>query len=203
MKRSEPYSGPFPRPRHSHTCAHCKRHKGAGAVYCYKARCTKAQLVDRCQWCEPLQESPTYRPPAAPAASWPDVQEIAQWYTLIDEKRRQAIFSALSTEQRRQAFQYGLAVSWNLLPEYARDLVRAEWWEGRRPAAAPAPAATIHLPACGYLKSGADQTPCQCAQLRLAAAIAEETAPAIASDPIPSTPDPWAAARAKAQLSLF
>jgi hypothetical protein len=39
-----------------------------------------------------------------------------------------------------------------------------------------------HLPACGFLKSGEDQTPCQCMQLRLAAALEVAQAPAAQLD---------------------
>lgn len=54
-------------------------------------------------------------------------REIAQWYTLISEQLRQSIFSALSTSQRRQAIEYGLTLSWNRLPQYARALVVDEY----------------------------------------------------------------------------
>ena len=162
------YTGPFPRKRHSHTCVECKKRVNQGAVACYKAKCTLSQRIDSCDYCRPLQASATYRPPA-PSAPRPEVQEIAQWYTLIDEKRRQAIFSALCESDRKQAFQYGLAVSWNMLPQYARDLVSAEWWNGRRPAP-----------------------------------VDPEPRPAPVVDPVaPVDPDPWAAARRLAQLSLF
>jgi hypothetical protein len=69
--------------------------------------------------------------PAAPAAGLPEVQEVAQWYTLINEARRVEIFSALSESQHKEAFRYGSAVAWRLLPQYARDLVTTEWWNGR------------------------------------------------------------------------
>ncbi len=36
----------FPRKKHSHRCLKC-----GSAVYCYKSRCTKPQLVATCQWC--------------------------------------------------------------------------------------------------------------------------------------------------------
>jgi hypothetical protein len=36
----------FPRKKHSHRCVRC-----GGAVYCYKADCTKPQRLDACQYC--------------------------------------------------------------------------------------------------------------------------------------------------------
>lgn len=184
--RIESYTGPFPRKRHSHTCTNCKAGRGQGAVACYKQRCTKPQRIDSCECCAKLQPSATYRPPA-PADPRPEVQEVAQWYTLIDEKRRQEIFSALSDLQRRAAFEYGLAVSWNRLPQYARDLVNAEWWNGRRPPAEDDGGRTLagNTPTCEDCGRPVDHCSCE--------------DPAAA----PDSEDPWAAARRLAQLSLF
>lgn len=64
--------------------------------------------------------------------------EIAQWYCVIPEQQRQAILSALSEQDRRRAFQYGLSVSWHLLPDYAKDLVAMEYHAIRTTAAAAA-----------------------------------------------------------------
>lgn len=131
MNRTETYTGPWPRKRHSHTCVTCKRDRDQGAVACYKSRCALPQQTESCECCRTLQPSATYRPAAPAAAPLPEVQEVAQWYTLISEARRLEIFSALSESQRKDAFKYGLAVSWSLLPQYARDLVTTEWWNGR------------------------------------------------------------------------
>jgi hypothetical protein len=131
MNRTETYTGPWPRKRHSHTCVACKRGRDQGAVACYKSRCALPQQTESCECCRTLQPSVTYRPAAPAAAPLPEVQEVAQWYALINEGRRLEIFSALSESQRQAAFQYGLAVSWALLPQYARDLVTTEWWNGR------------------------------------------------------------------------
>jgi hypothetical protein len=168
MNRTETYTGPWPRKRHSHTCVACKRGRDQGAVACYKSRCALPQQTESCECCCKLQPSVTYRP-AAPAAAEParahlpacgflksgedqtpcqciqlrlaaaleaapapeplrfDLGSIAQWYSLLDEKKRQCIFSALTESGRRQVFEYGLAVSWQRLPEYARYLVIEEW----------------------------------------------------------------------------
>lgn len=47
--RSQPYTGPFPRKRHSHYCRAC----GGNAVACYKSQCTRPQRQDVCTWCKP------------------------------------------------------------------------------------------------------------------------------------------------------
>lgn len=53
MKRTEPYTGPFPRKRHSHRCKGCEVTVGQfNAVACYKKHCTKPQLVETCEWCK-------------------------------------------------------------------------------------------------------------------------------------------------------
>jgi hypothetical protein len=137
MNRTETYTGPWPRKRHSHTCIACKRGRDQGAVYCYKSRCALPQQTESCECCRTLQPSATYRPaaPVAAALEVPpapeplrfDLGSIAQWYSLLDEKKRQCIFSALTESGRRQVFEYGLAVSWQRLPEYARYLVIDEW----------------------------------------------------------------------------
>lgn len=139
------YAGPFPRKRHYHRCPKCID-RGGNGVNCYKSKCTLPRDLKCCSWCGPVEyfasESPADPSPVEPAARVPGqpmVREIAQWYTLIDEKKRQCIFSALSESQRKQAFQYGLAVSWNLLPQYARDLVAAEWWGDQKPEPEPEP----------------------------------------------------------------
>ncbi len=48
MKRTDPYTGPYPRKRHSHRCLGCH---DRNAVACYKSHCTKPQLVTSCMWC--------------------------------------------------------------------------------------------------------------------------------------------------------
>lgn len=47
MKRTDPYTGPFPRKRHSHRCLKC----GGNSVACYKAQCTKPQTIAQCKYC--------------------------------------------------------------------------------------------------------------------------------------------------------
>jgi hypothetical protein len=143
-QNTKPYDGPFPRPRHSHRCQACEC-----AVYCYKSQCTKPQSEVECSSCAWHSRRAAAAAPGVVSAPAPEVREIAQWYTLIPESQRQTIFSALSESQRKQAFQYGLAVSWQILPQYARDLVTAEWWNGQpsrnaaAPAVVPAPAAVV------------------------------------------------------------
>lgn len=51
----------------------------------------------------------------------------AQWYSLISEQERAGILSALTNAERRSAFEYGLTVSWQRLPQRAKDLVTDEW----------------------------------------------------------------------------
>lgn len=46
-KRSEAYTGPFPRKRHSHRCLRC----GGNAVACHKAQCTVAPVTGTCKYC--------------------------------------------------------------------------------------------------------------------------------------------------------
>lgn len=53
-KRTEPYTGPFPRGKHSHRCANCNDGR---AVACYKTQCTRPQLTDTCGWCRPSGRS--------------------------------------------------------------------------------------------------------------------------------------------------
>lgn len=55
MKRTEPYTGPFPRKRHSHRCKGCEQRGQLNAVACYKSRCTRPQLTETCAWCKPAQ----------------------------------------------------------------------------------------------------------------------------------------------------
>lgn len=57
--KKEPYSGPFPRKRHSHTCETCKRTRNQGAVACYKTQCSKPQTTESCSCCGPLTPSVT------------------------------------------------------------------------------------------------------------------------------------------------
>jgi hypothetical protein len=45
-----PYSGAFPRKRHSHRCDECAA-RGHRPVYCYKSKCTLGRRVRRCSWC--------------------------------------------------------------------------------------------------------------------------------------------------------
>ena len=56
MKRTDPYSGPFPRKRHSHRCLGCAERPYASdrAVACYKSHCTMPQLVFECSYCRKL-----------------------------------------------------------------------------------------------------------------------------------------------------
>jgi predicted Fe-S protein YdhL (DUF1289 family) len=56
-----------------------------------------------------------------------DEREIAQWYVMLSEEARHCIFSALSSQQRRQAFVGVLTVNWQRLPDYAKALVIDEW----------------------------------------------------------------------------
>lgn len=51
MKRTDPYTGPFPRKRHSHRCRGCEARGQYNAVACYKSQCAKPQLVVSCSWC--------------------------------------------------------------------------------------------------------------------------------------------------------
>jgi len=53
MKRTEPYTGPFPRKRHSHKCLKCIERGQVNAVACYRSHCTKPQTTDHCAWCSP------------------------------------------------------------------------------------------------------------------------------------------------------
>jgi hypothetical protein len=48
--RSQPYTGPFPRGKHSHKCKGCEQ-RGQYAVACYKSKCAKPQLVATCEFC--------------------------------------------------------------------------------------------------------------------------------------------------------
>lgn len=55
MKRTDEYTGPFPRKRHSHRCTGCAKAYGQyNAVACYKSQCTRPQLVEQCSHCRPL-----------------------------------------------------------------------------------------------------------------------------------------------------
>jgi hypothetical protein len=96
---------------------------------------------------------------------------------LISEQTRAAIFSALSESQRRHAFEYGLAVTWSRLPQYAQDLVTTEWWNNK-PAASEAPVAMEsrqHRADCDFMKRApAVQGPCNCSQLSAADFFAAE-----------------------------
>ena len=71
-------------------------------------------------------------------ARFANEQDIFRWYGVISEQQRQTIFSALSEQGRRSAFQYGLSVSWHLLPDYAKDLVATEYHLIHAPEAATA-----------------------------------------------------------------
>jgi hypothetical protein len=220
MKKTEVYTGPFPRGRHSHTCASCKRLRNQGAVYCYKSQCTLPQSTETCRCCSPVSQ--------APAPAWahvssarPECPEVARWYVLISEQKRAAIFSALSESQRRQAFEYGLAVTWGRLPQYARDLVTTEWWNDKQAAAAvsdvciagegaidgvcgdpecicaPTPAAVDtkqHRADCAFMAPV--QGPCNCSQLAAAAFFQVERQS-------PADVAPVADPGAGAQLALF
>jgi hypothetical protein len=63
MKRTDSYTGPFPRKRHSHRCKGCESFHQYNAVGCYKAHCSKPQLTETCSWCRPSTTTtsiPTY-----------------------------------------------------------------------------------------------------------------------------------------------
>ena len=49
--RSLPYTGPFPRGKHSHRCKGCEARGQINAVACYKSHCTRPQLTATCSWC--------------------------------------------------------------------------------------------------------------------------------------------------------
>lgn len=51
MKRTDTYTGPFPRKRHSHRCKGCEKRGQYNAVACYKSQCCKPQLSETCSWC--------------------------------------------------------------------------------------------------------------------------------------------------------
>lgn len=52
-KRTDEYTGPFPRKRHSHRCLGCSvKHGQRNAVGCYKQHCTRPQTTQNCGWCE-------------------------------------------------------------------------------------------------------------------------------------------------------
>lgn len=56
MSRRDPYTGPFPRKRHSHRCEGCAQKYGQyNAVACYKSQCTRPQLTSVCSWCKPRE----------------------------------------------------------------------------------------------------------------------------------------------------
>jgi hypothetical protein len=54
-QREQPYTGPFPRKRHSHRCAGCVRRGQLAAVACYKTQCASPQLTQSCAWCAPTR----------------------------------------------------------------------------------------------------------------------------------------------------
>ena len=54
MDKQAPYTGPWPRKRHSHTCQHCKQTRGQRAVYCYRQKCALPQSVEDCVLCRAL-----------------------------------------------------------------------------------------------------------------------------------------------------
>jgi hypothetical protein len=53
IKCKEPYTGPFPRKKHSHKCLGCVPRGQLNAVACYKVHCTKPKVTDTCEWCNP------------------------------------------------------------------------------------------------------------------------------------------------------
>ena len=57
-KRTDPYTGPFPRKRHSHHCKGCEARGQINAVACYKQGCARPQTTEKCSWCNP---SPLFR----------------------------------------------------------------------------------------------------------------------------------------------
>ena len=79
MKRTDSYTGPFPRKRHSHRCKACETRGQINSVACYKSRCTKAQLVEHCGWCGPAVPTVTHAHPVRviPAAAAVTVAPIA------------------------------------------------------------------------------------------------------------------------------
>lgn len=52
-KRTDPYTGPFPRKRHSHKCIKCEERGQYASVACYKSQCTRPQTTQQCSWCTP------------------------------------------------------------------------------------------------------------------------------------------------------
>jgi hypothetical protein len=50
--KTEPYTGPFPRARHSHKCLTCAR-RGTEPVpvACYKTKCTLPKYTLNCAYC--------------------------------------------------------------------------------------------------------------------------------------------------------
>lgn len=54
MKRTDPYTGPFPRKRHGHRCKGCEKRGQLNPVACYRQHCTRPQTTESCPWCRPL-----------------------------------------------------------------------------------------------------------------------------------------------------
>lgn len=51
VKKTDPYTGPFPRKKHSHKCLGCIPRGQYNAVACYKKGCTMPQTTETCSWC--------------------------------------------------------------------------------------------------------------------------------------------------------
>ena len=87
-KMTEPYTGPFPRKRHSHCCITCLERRGQGAVSCYKKQCTKPIRTESCESCRVLTPTATYQCVSD--------QELAEEFAQLSPEDK-AIVSALPT----------------------------------------------------------------------------------------------------------
>jgi hypothetical protein len=80
--RNEPYTGPFPRPRHSHRCENCWESRRQGAVYCYKQNCKRAQRIESCEVCgrqvRPADPAPVVESAAPAEDPWAAARRLAQ-----------------------------------------------------------------------------------------------------------------------------
>lgn len=51
-KLTDPYTGPWPRSRHSHRCQNCENTgRCFNSFACYKSRCGLPQRLEKCEWC--------------------------------------------------------------------------------------------------------------------------------------------------------
>jgi hypothetical protein len=72
MKQTDPYTGPFPRKRHSHRCLFCNP---PNSTWCYKSKCTQPQRTESCILCrlrERYAAPAPPPPPVEPASPPPD-----------------------------------------------------------------------------------------------------------------------------------